>query len=83
MNYKLTQHAKDAIIKRKVELKWIELALSFPQLIEQDATDPLLEHRLAVIFENENRVLRVIINTHTNPMWVVTLFFDRRMKGKL
>ncbi|MGB5156725.1 DUF4258 domain-containing protein [Desulfobacterium sp. N47] len=83
MNYKLTQHAKDAIIKRKVELKWIEQAVSFPQHIEQDATDSMLEHRMAVIPENESRVLRVIINPHTNPLLVVTLFFDRRMKGKL
>ncbi|SPD76312.1 conserved hypothetical protein [uncultured Desulfobacterium sp.] len=43
----------------------------------------MLEHRLAVISECENRVLRVIINPHTNPVRVITLFFDRKIRGKI
>jgi hypothetical protein len=35
------------------------------------------------IEENENRVLRVIVNIMSIPIKIVTLFFDRRMKGKL
>ncbi len=57
--------------------------LASPQRIETDTTDPALEHRLAEISECENRVLRVIINPHTNPIRVVTLFFDRKIRGKL
>ena len=68
ITYKLTRHAEDALIKRKIEKKWLEQALEFPQQIEPDATDPELEHRLAAISECENRVLRVIINPHTNPV---------------
>ena len=83
INFKLTHHAEDAPVKRKIEKEWLERVLAFPQRIEPDATDPMLEHRLAVISECENRVLRVIINPHTNPVRVITLFFDRKMRGKI
>ena len=83
INFKLTHHAENALAKRKIELEWLERVLAFPQRIEPDATDPMLEHRLAVISECENWVLRVIINPHTNPIRVITLFFDRKIRGKL
>jgi len=49
LNFKLTHHAENALVKRKIEKKWLEQVLAFPQRIEPDATDPMLEHRLAVI----------------------------------
>lgn len=52
-------------------------------LIEKDKFDFDLEHRFRSIPENENRVLRVILNIITIPIKVVTLFYDRRMRGKL
>jgi hypothetical protein len=83
INYKLTHHAENVLVKRKIKKEWLEQVLAFPQRIEPDATDSILEHRLAVISECENRVLRVIINPHTNPIQVITLFFDRKIRGKL
>jgi hypothetical protein len=83
MNFKLTHHAENAMIKRRIEKGWLERALAFPQRIEPDETDPILEHRLVAIPEFENRVLRVIINAHTNPIQVITMFFDRKIRGKL
>ena len=83
INFQLKRHAEDALVKRKIEKEWLERVLAFPQRIEPDATDPMLEHRLAVISECDNRVLRVIINAHTNPVRVITLFFDRKIRGKL
>ena len=83
MNYEMTEHAKDALAKRKILVEWLENALASPQRIEPDATDAALEHRLAVIPEHGNRVLRVVVNIQATPERVVTLFFDRKMKGKL
>jgi hypothetical protein len=83
MDYKLTKHARDAMNKRKISAEWLERTLSVPKMIQPDAVDPELEHRLAAIPENENRVLRVIVNTQTNPERVVTMYFDRNMRGKL
>ncbi len=83
IHFKLTHHAEDALVRRKIKKEWLERVLVFPQRIEPDATDPMLEHRLAVISECENRVLRVIINPHTKPIRVITLFFDRKIRGKI
>jgi hypothetical protein len=40
INFKLTHHAEDALVKRKIEKDWLERVLAFPQRIEPDATDP-------------------------------------------
>jgi hypothetical protein len=83
MSFELTQHARDALVKRGIPMEWLERVLMFSTRTEPDATDSMLEHRMAVIPEHGDRVLRVIINSHTMPMKVVTLFFDRKMKGRL
>ena len=81
--YELSQHAKDALIRRGISREWLERTLAFPQRTEPDVIDTGLEHRLAVIPEHGNRVLRVIINAQVTPVRVVTAYFDRAMKGRL
>lgn len=61
----------------------MERTLFEPKLKYVDENQNELEHRLRPIEENENRVLRVIVNIMSFPIKIVTLFFDRRMKGKL
>ena len=83
MTYTLTQHARDAMEKRGIPTEWLKRTLVAPQWREPDATDPELEHRFAVISEYDHRVLRVIVNTRVTPERVVTLYFDRKMRGRL
>lgn len=83
MNYTLTEHARDAMKRRGIRLEWLEQTLAAPQLRQPDEMDHELEHRLAVIPESGNRVLRVIVNTRVAPQRVITLYFDRRMRGAL
>lgn len=78
MEYVLTEHARDALQKRRIQTAWLEEALSTPEATEADPVDPDLEHRLARIGEFGGRVLRVIVNRHKTPPHVVTAFFDRR-----
>ena len=49
MSSKLIHDDENALVKRKIERKWLERMAAFPQGIEPDATDPILERRLAVI----------------------------------
>lgn len=42
-----------------------------------------MEHRLAAIAQRDYRVLRVVCDPRQNPLKIVTLHFDRSMKGKL
>ena len=83
MQHVLTTHATDALGKRKIRREWLERVLAAPSRRFPDSIDPTLEHRLAIIPEHDNRVLRVIVNTQFNPVRVVTLYFDRTMRGTL
>ncbi|MCS6997458.1 MAG: DUF4258 domain-containing protein [Casimicrobiaceae bacterium] len=78
MEYVLTEHARDALRKRRIEVAWVERALTAPEATEADPVDPELDHRLARIPEFGNRVLRVIVNVRRTPPRIVTAFFDRR-----
>lgn len=83
MHYELTQHTRDVIEERQISIDWLERVLASPALIEASITDPELESRFAKIPEFGDRVLRVVVNTQVVPERVVSVYFDRRMKGKL
>jgi len=57
--------------------------LSQPQFVEPDPIDSELEHQLGRIDEYDRRVLRVIVKANVTPLRVVTVYFDRNMRGKL
>ena len=83
MEYLLTAHAVDAMEQRKISREWLEYVLSAPTQRTPDLVDPSLEHWLRMIPEHDNRVLRVIVNIQVHPMRVVTLYFDRTVRGLL
>lgn len=81
VRYTLTRHASDGLQHRDISMAWLESALLSPDWTEADHIDPSLEHRLKVIPDFGNRVLRVIVNVHEMPVKVITAFFDRRLRG--
>mgnify|MGYP001599032157 CR=1 FL=1 len=83
MDYILTQHAKDVLMERDILIEWLERVLIAPEKIQADTVYPEVEHRLGKIFEYGNRVLRVVYNKETHPVRVITVYFDRTMKGRL
>ena len=83
MNYDLTQHAKDVLRERCISVEWMERTLARPELVIQDPDDPSVKRHFMRIPEFGNRVLRVAVNTMVEPNRVVSVFFDRTMKGKL
>jgi hypothetical protein len=78
VDYILTEHVRDALKKRQIQIAWMEQALTSPEATEADPVDADLEHRLARIPQFGHRVLRVIVNAKKKPPHVVTAFFDRR-----
>jgi len=78
VDYKLTQHASDALEKRRILIEWLEQVLGKPEWTEKDSMDVDLEHRLGRIVDFDNRILRVIVNIKVTPPRVVTVYFDRR-----
>ena len=83
MIYELTKHARDVLQERHIPMEWLERVIEKPGLVEPRASDSTLESRLARIPEHGNRVLRVVINKTVVPQRVVSVYFDRTMKGKL
>ena len=82
MELHFTQHAVARMAKRQLQRDWIERVVEQPETVEDDEFDDELEHRLGKVPELANRVLRVIV-TKSDPMRVVTMHLDRRMKKKL
>ena len=83
MSYTLTGHAKKVLAEREIPLEWLERALDEPMLRQPDPEDPSLERRYRPIPEFDGRVLRVVVNPSVEPVRVVSVFFDRSMRGKL
>ena len=57
--------------------------MAVPELVLPDPDDATAERRYRKIPEFGGRVLRVAVNTAVEPNRVVSVFFDRQMKGKL
>lgn len=83
MNFVLSQHAADVMRERDIKREWIEAALASPVLRQPHETDPALRYALLPIAERDGRVLRVVYNHTIEPWKVVTVYFDRTMKGRL
>lgn len=82
-SYELTKHAAERMSERNIQPEWVERALSSPQRDQEHESDPELRHALVTIPENGDRVLRVIYNATCNPIRVVSVYFDRKLRGKL
>ena len=82
MKFELTKHAKKALAEREIPVAWVERTLASPELCLPDPDDATVECRYRKIPEFGGRVLRVAVNTAVEPNRVVSVFFDRKMKGK-
>jgi hypothetical protein len=83
MNYELTKHAQKALEERGIQIEWLERTLSAPECVLPDLSDATVERYFCPIPEFGGRILRVAVNTSVEPNRVVSVFFDRTMKGKL
>jgi hypothetical protein len=83
VKFQLTNHARKAVAEREIAVEWIERTLDAPELIAPDPDDPAIERCFRQIPEFGGRVLRVAVNRTVEPQRVVSVFFDRKMKGKL
>ena len=83
MNYELTKHAQEVLHEREIPVEWMERTLSAPELVLPDPDDATVERRFRRIPEFGGRVLRVAVNMAVEPIRIVSVFFDRKMKGKL
>ncbi len=78
-----SEHATFAMTERGIAMEWVTRVAQSPDLRLEDPRDPELERFYGRIPQFGNRVLRVVLNTRVEPWRVVSVFFDRSMKGKL
>ena len=83
MNYALTEHARRMLTERGISVEWLERTLNETTLREPDPLDPSAERRYRPIPGRDGRVLRVVVDLSVEPVCVITVFFDRNMRGKL
>jgi hypothetical protein len=80
INAIFTQHALQRMAKRQLQREWVHRVIASLARIEPDEIDATLEHRLGIVPELANRVLRVIVS-RDEPKRVITVHLDRKMKG--
>ena len=83
MRMRFTRHALDALAERMIPVEWAERTVTAPELRTHDPADPEVERFFRRIPERDDRVLRVAVNTRVVPWRVVSVFFDRNMRGEL
>jgi hypothetical protein len=81
--YDLSRHAKGRDLCAPDSDAWLEQVLDSPEVVEADRDDPELVHHIGRIKEHGNRALRVVFNKAMGPARIVTVYFDRKMKGRL
>ena len=81
--YVLSAHAATVMAERAIRANWLEMAISQPDMTEPDREDAQLTHALKRMDEADGRVLRVVYNHGTKPIRIVTVYFDRGMRGRL
>ncbi len=81
--YQLSEHAAIAAREREISLDWVKRVMEQPDGIVPDDADAELLHALGKVPEFGDRVLRVVYNHKVQPWKVVTMYFDRAMKGRL
>lgn len=78
-----TEHALHVMAERSISIKWVEFVVSGPEVRISDPNDSQVERFYRRKPEHGNRVLRVAVNTNVAPWRVVTVFFDRSMRGEV
>jgi hypothetical protein len=81
--YDLSQQSKDVVSERHIRLAWLEQVLDSQELRETDRIDPGLTHHVGRIKEYGDRALRVVFKKSVSPVRIVTVYFDRKVKGRL
>ena len=83
MQLTYTKHAVHVMQERGILTDWVERAVAAPEKRTRDPYDGAVERFFVRVPERGGRVLRVAVNTHSDPWRVVSTFFDRSMRGEL
>ena len=69
--------------ERDIPIERVQRTVEAPEVTLPDPNDATVQRCFRRIPEFGGRVLRVTVNRTVEPKRVVSVFFDRKMKGKL
>ncbi len=78
VEYDFSAHALDMFSERAIPEEWVGDVLNSPDRTE--VGEDYNVHYIKTIVAFGGRFLRVVVNPSQNPVRVVTLFFDRRIR---
>lgn len=77
MDFILSQHAKEEIVKRKIPIQILQLILEFPkQIVEEDGLK--VDQGTFTATNGKIYLLRVYVNDLINPHKIVTVYFNSK-----
>jgi hypothetical protein len=76
MEFKLSDHAEKRLLQRKIKPEWVRAAIENPDKTENDAEDHSLAHALKAIPEKGFKILRVVYKETTDPVIIITAYFE-------
>ena len=82
MQLTYTQHARRQMERREIPWSWVKRVVASPSHRMRDPGDSTVERFYRPIDERDGRVPRAAVNTSSDPWRVVTVFFDRGMRGE-
>ena len=80
VEYEFSEHAHDMLKERSIREAWVRLVLEEPERKEEKEDGTV--HYLRAIQECDERYLRVVVDPATQPLRVIALFFDRRLRRR-
>jgi hypothetical protein len=83
MRVLFTIHARIVIQEREIPEEYIRRVIRRPDWVMPDSENPDLEHYLGKIDELNGRVLRVVLKKTVDFINVITVYYDRTMRGKI
>ena len=72
-----SKHSEEQNLKRKISKEFVKMCLKNPDRVERDKRDKELLHYIKFI---KGKFLRVIIKKHEESLFIITYFFDRRLR---
>ena len=82
MEVKFSRHAASQMFERKILAEWAIRAIASPEFVKDDVMDHEVKLAFCRIEEFGNRYLCVAHKPETQPVFVVTAFFDRNAEQK-
>ncbi len=77
VQYQFSEHAEDMLRERNISIEWVQFTLNNPE--QKETKEDGTIHYICPIKEYKGKFLRVVVNPSSNPVRVVTAFFDRRI----